>query len=193
MTTITIQVKPFFDLTDDKFTEICRHNQDVKFEKTASGDLIIMSPTGSETGEKNSSILGQLWVWNNRYKLGKTFDSSTGFKLPNGATRSPDASWIKKERWEQLNREEKRKFAPICPDFVVELLSVNDDWDEGKKKMKEYLENGTLLGWLIDPDSKRVAIYRQNHDIEILQNPDRLFGENILPKFILDLSDIFEI
>ncbi len=189
---ITINLKPTFDLTDDTFMEICHYNKEINFEKTAKGDLIIMSPTGSETGYKNSSLLGQLWNWNYQKKLGKTFDSSTGFKLPNGATRSPDVSWIKKERWETLTKDEKRKFAPICPDFVIELLSVNDDWDEGKSKMQEYLENGIKLGWLIDSEKKKVAIYRADQEIEILDQPQSLLGENILPEFVLDLTDIFE-
>jgi len=189
---ITINLKPTFNLTDDTFMEICHYNKEINFEKTAKGDLIIMSPTGSETGEKNWTISGQLWAWNNRYKLGIGFDSSTGFKLPNGATRSPDVSWIKKERWETLTKDEKRKFAPICPDFVIELLSVNDDWDEGKAKMQEYLENGIKLGWLIDSEKKKVAIYRVDQEIEILDQPQSLLGENILPEFVLDLTDIFE-
>ncbi len=189
---ITINLKPTFNLTDDTFMEICHYNKEINFEKTAKGDLIIMSPTGSETGYKNSSLLGQLWNWNYQKKLGKTFDSSTGFKLPNGATRSPDVSWIKKERWETLTKDEKRKFAPICPDFVIELLSVNDDWDEGKSKMQEYLENGIKLGWLIDSEKKKVAIYRADQEIEILDQPQSLLGENILPEFVLDLTDIFE-
>ena len=190
MTTLTINLSSNLILDDRQFKIICQNNKSLNFERNSQGELIIMSPTGSETGGKNSSILGQLWYWNYQKKLGKTFDSSTGFKLSNGAIRSPDASWIKKERWEKLTREEKRQFAPICPDFVVELLSVNDDWDEGKKKMEDYIDNGVHLGWLIDPDCQRVAIYRLNQEIEILQNPQTLLGEDILPEFVLDLAEI---
>lgn len=192
MTAITINLQSIFDLTDEKFAELCYKNQEVKFEKTATGELIVMTPTGSETGEKNSSLTGQLWFWNQRTKLGIGFDSSTGFTLPNGAIRSPDAAWIKKERWEQLSKEERRKFAPICPDFVIELLSVNDNWYEGQKKMEEYKKNGVLLGWLLDAENKRVGIYRQNQEVEIVENPTSLSGEDVLPEFVLDLSEIFD-
>ena len=190
MTTLTLNLSSSLTLDDQQFKTICDNNKNLNFERNQRGELIIISPTGSETGEKNSSILGQLWMWNYQKKLGKTFDSSTGFKLPNGAIRSPDASWIKKEKWDNLTREERRKFAPICPDFVVELLSINDDWDEGKIKMKEYIDNGIKLGWLIDPNQNQVAIYRPQKEIEILKNPQSLSGEKILPEFILDLTDI---
>jgi len=190
MTTLTINLSQNFTLNDQQFETICYNNKNLNFERNAQGELIIMPPTGSETGAKNSSLLGQLWYWNYQKKLGQTFDSSTGFKLPNNAIRSPDVSWIKKERWQQLNPEEKEKFAPICPDFVIELLSVNDDWNEGLKKMQEYIDNGVKLGWLIDSKNKKVAIYRPDHDIEIVEKPQTLSGENILPDFVLDLTDI---
>ena len=191
MNILTVNLKDNFILDDEQFQTICQNNKNLNFERNQQGELIIMSPTGSETGRKNLSITAQLWTWNNQYKLGVAFDSSTGFKLPNDAIRSPDASWIKKERWENLTHQEKIKFAPICPDFVVELLSINDDWDEGKKKMEEYIDNGVKLGWLIDPNENQVAIYRPHQEIEILKNPQTLSGEDILPEFILDLSDIF--
>ena len=190
MNILTVNLKDNFILDDEQFQTICQNNKNLNFERNQQGELIIMSPTGSETGRKNLSITAQLWTWNNQYKLGVAFDSSTGFKLPNDAIRSPDASWIKKERWENLTHQEKIKFAPICPDFVVELLSINDDWDEGKKKMEEYIENGVKLGWLIDPNQNKVAIYRPQKEMEILNNPQSLSGENILPDFILDLTDI---
>lgn len=190
MTTVTINLNPTLILDDEQFASICQHNKNLNFERNHQGELIIMSPTGSETGEKNSSLLGQLWMWNYQKKLGKTFDSSTGFKLPNGAIRSPDASWIKLERWEQLTKEEKRKFAPICPDFVIELLSLNDEIEETRKKMIEYLENGTKLGWLIAPQTKTVEIYHPNQSVIILNNPQTLSGEDILPGLVLDLRDI---
>lgn len=190
MTTLTLNLNSTLILDDQEFETICKNNQNLNFERNQQGELIIMSPTGSETGGKNWSIAGQLWMWNSQHQLGIGFDSSTGFKLPNGAIRSPDVSWIKKENWNILTREERRKFAPICPDFAVELLSVNDDWDEGKIKMAEYRDNGVKLGWLIDAENKRVAIYRPNKETEILENPATLSGENVLPEFVLDLSDI---
>ncbi len=191
MTTLTLNLNPTLILDDEQFSKICQLNQNLNFERNQAGELIIMSPTGSETGEKNSSLLGQLWLWNYNKKLGKVFDSSTGFKLPNGSIRSPDVSWIKLERWEKLTKEERRKFAPICPDFVIELLSLNDDIEETRKKMIEYLDNGLKLGWLIDPESKTIEIYQQNQSVIILDNPLTISGEKILPNFVLDLTDIF--
>jgi Uma2 family endonuclease len=191
MENITLELRPLLELNEVQFEQICSRNKDLRFEKNAQGELIIMSPVGSETGWKNSSLSGQLWYWNHLKKLGKTFDSSTGFKLPNGATRSPDASWVKQERWEQLTTQEKSKFAPLIPDFAAELLSITDSWEEGDRKMQEYLENGLLLGWLIDPKNKKIAIYRPHKPVEILTNPKTLSGENILIDFVLDLEEIF--
>jgi len=190
MITLTLNLNPTLILDDDQFISICEHNQNFNFERNQQGELIIMPPTGSDTGQKNWSIAGQLWAWNNHYKLGIGFDSSTGFKLPNGAIRSPDVSWIKLERWQQLTPEEKRKFAPICPDFIIELLSVNDEIEETRKKMTEYLENGLKLGWLIDSDTKTVEIYEPNKSVIVLHNPQTLSGANILPNFTLDLTNI---
>ena len=134
---------------------------------------------------------GQLWLWNRQVSFGVGFDSSAGFTLPNGAIRSPDASWIKQERWDTLNASQKRKFAPICPDFVVELCSPSDRLVEVQAKMQEYLDNGTRLGWLIDPESKSAQIYRQNQTIEVQNAPNSLSGEDILPGFELDLQEIW--
>jgi Uma2 family endonuclease len=191
MTTLTVNLNPSLTLDDQQFETICQNNKNLNFERNSGGELIIMSPTGSETGNKNSSLSGQLWLWNQQKKLGQTFDSSTGFKLPNGAIRSPDASWIKQEKWEQISKEKRIKFAPICPDFVVELLSVNDDWDEGIEKMLEYIENGSNLGWLLDANNKKVGIFRPNQQPEIVINNSILSGEDILPDFILNLQEIF--
>ncbi|MBP0016016.1 MAG: Uma2 family endonuclease [Cyanobacteria bacterium SBLK] len=191
MTALTVRVRPTLELNDEQFAQICSQNPDLRFELTAKGELIIMPPTGSETGGRNSSLSGQLWWWNRRSQLGKTFDSSTGFCLPNGAKRSSDASWVRRERWESLRPEERRKLAPICPDFVVELLSPTDDLETTRTKMQEYLENGTVLGWLIDPDNRCVEIYRCDRDVEIVENPTTLSGENILSGFVLELAEIF--
>ena len=191
MTALTVRVRPIWELNDEQFSQICSQNPDLRFELTAKGELIIMPPTGSETGSRNATLSGQLWWWNQRSRSGITFDSSTGFCLPNEAKRSPDASWVRRERWQSLTPEERRKFAPICPDFVVELLSPTDDLETTRAKMQEYLENGALLGWLIDPDRRRVEIYRCDRDVEILENPTTVLGEEILPGFVLDLSEIF--
>jgi Uma2 family endonuclease len=132
-----------------------------------------------------------LGYWNRQNNLGKAFDSSTGFKLPNGATRSPDVSWIKIERWNALTPEQRKRFLPLCPDFVIELVSESDDLTDTQAKMREYIANGLRLGWLINPKNKQVEIYHQNQEIEILQSPLSLSGEDVLPGFILDLQPIF--
>jgi len=179
------------DLTDEQFFQLCQNNRDLQFERTASGELIIMPPTGGETGNRNFEITVGLGIWNKQYNLGKGFDSSSGFKLPNGANRSPDASWVKQERWEALSPQQKRKFIPLCPDFVVELLSPIDSLKQTQLKMQEYIDNGARLGWLIDAKTRRVEIYRPNQDVELLENPVTLSGEDVLPGFVLDISAIF--
>ena len=150
-----------------------------------------MSPTGGITGDYNADLTYQLRSWTIQTKLGKSFDSSTGFKLPNGANRSPDASWVSLERWNTLTLEQQEKFLPFCPDFVVELRSPSDVLSILQAKMKEYLENGARLGWLIDPKRKIVEISRPQQKVEILRSPTVLSGENVLPGFVLDLSEIF--
>ncbi|MBW4611936.1 MAG: Uma2 family endonuclease [Desmonostoc vinosum HA7617-LM4] len=178
------------DLTDEQFFQLCQENRDYQFERTASGELLIMPPTGSETGNRNFDLVVELGIWNKQTKLGKGFDSSTGFTLPNGANRSPDASWIKIERWNALTPEQQEKFAPICPDFVIELRSPNDSLKVLQEKMQEYIENGAQLGWLIDRKNKRVEIYRPGRDVEILNNPTSLSGKDVLPGFVLHLQQI---
>ncbi len=178
-------------ISDRDLEQLCRENPDMRFEIDAQGKLIIMSPTGSLTGERNSSLLAQVWYWNNQNKLGKVFDSSTGFKLSNGATRSPDVSWISINRWNSLSDKQKRGFAPIDPDFVIELMSPTDELAKTQQKMSEYLSCGVKLGWLINPDAKEVEIYRLGEDKEILKNPSNLSGEEILPGLTVDLTDIY--
>ncbi|MCC3408068.1 MAG: Uma2 family endonuclease [Microcoleus sp. PH2017_10_PVI_O_A] len=178
------------DLTDEQFFQLCQKNRDYQFERTASGELIIMSPTGSETSIRNADLTSQLRVWNRETKLGVVFDSSGGFTLPNGADRSPDASWVKKERWDALTPEQKESFAPLCPDFVVELRSKTDSLKKLQEKMQEYIDNGAKLGWLIDRQNRRVEIYRPDRKVEIIQNPATLSGEDVLPGFVLDLVEI---
>ncbi len=191
MTSLTLNLRSTMELTDERFEQICHSNQDLRFERSAKGELIVMLPTGSETGRQNWGLAGQLWLWNQQTRLGVGFDSSAGFTLPNGAIRSPDASWIKQERWDALSQAQKRKFAPICPDFVVELCSPGDRLADVQSKMQEYLNNGTCLGWLIVPETRQVEVCRLNRDVEILSNPVSLSGEDVLPGFELDLSDIW--
>ena len=178
------------NLTDEQFWQLCQRNREYRFEANAQGDLIIMPPTGSDTGKRNCDILVQLGMWNKKYKLGIAFDSSTGFTLPNSAKRSPDASWIKLDRWNSLTIEEQEKFAPICPDFVVELRSKTDALKPLQEKMQEYINNGAKLGWLIDRQNQQVEIYRLNKPVEIIKSPTSLSGENILANFTLDLTEI---
>jgi Uma2 family endonuclease len=160
----------------------------VKFERNAKGALIIMPPTGGETGNLNVEIATEFVLWNRQTQLGKVFDSSTCFKLPNGADRSPDVSWIKQDRWDTLTPEQKAKFPPIAPDFVLELMSPTDSLRTTQNKMQEYMENGVRLGWLINPNTHSAEIYRQGQSVEFLQSPLKLLGEDILPGFALNLQ-----
>ena len=188
MNTVTLNLHPILEMTDDQFDQLCRANPDAKFERNAKGELIIVSPTGGETGQRNSEINADFVIWNRQTKLGKVFDSSTCFKLPNGADRSPDVSWIKQERWDTLTPKQKEKFPPIAPDFVLELMSPTDSLKVTREKMQEYMDNQVKLGWLIDPKTRSVEIYRQGREVEVLQSPPALSGEEILPGFVLNLS-----
>jgi Uma2 family endonuclease len=179
-------------LTREAFLELVAANPELQLERTSTGELVIMPPTGGETGDRNDEISFQLRAWNKQTKLGKTFNSSTDFSLPNGADRSPDASWVKLDRWEALTPEEKAAFPPLCPDFVVELRSPTDNLKTLQAKMQEYIEQGARLGWLIDPKTKRVEIYRPGRDKEVLNAPIILSGEDVLPGFVLDLQPVFD-
>ena len=191
MISITLNLDPIIHFTDEQFYQLCQTNRDVRFERTAEGELIVMPPTGGETGKRNGDIFGELWAWNKQQKLGIAFDSSTGFKLPNGADRSPDAAWVRLEGWEALTPEQRRKFPPLAPDFVVELRSASDEFRPLQDKMKEYRDNGVRLGWLIDPQNQQVEIYRLGQEAEMLQSPAILSGEDVLPGFVLELQGIF--
>ncbi|MGI8469824.1 MAG: Uma2 family endonuclease [Pyrinomonadaceae bacterium] len=177
--------------TDDEFWEFCRQNDEMRIEMTKEGDVIIMPPTGSETGDRNAEITMQLRLWAKKDKRGKSYDSSTGFKLPDGATVSPDASWLLNERLEQFTAKQRERFLPLCPDFVLELRSASDRLKGSQKKMTEYIENGARLGWLIDPKNRQVHVYRSNGEIEILENSKKISGENVLENFELDLAEIW--
>jgi len=187
MTTLTLDLTPLTTLSRQQFRELCAANPAMILERSKDGELIIMAPTGGETGNWNSECNLELGLWNRTQQAGKVFDSSTGFELPQGSDRSPDAAWIPQAKWEALTPEQRRGFLPLCPDFAIELLSPSDSWHQGTLKMEEYRNNGCRLGWLIDPKSKRVGIYRPDQAVEILDTPDYLSGEDVLPEFILDV------
>ncbi len=178
-------------MDDERFFGFCQDNRDVRIEQNAKGEIIIMPPTGSETGDRNAEITTQLRNWAKKDKKGKTYDSSTGFKLPNGAKRSPDASWILKERLENFSAKQLQRFLPLCPDFVLELSSPTDSLKDLQEKMDEYIENGARLGWLLDSKNKRVFIYRPNEEIEVLKHPETISGAPVLEGFELDLREIW--
>ncbi len=180
-----------FQLSDEQFYQLCQDNRDLRFERNAKGDLWIMPPTGGETGNRNSKITQKLGNWTDQDGTGIAFDSSTGFKLPNGADRSPDASWIPLEKWNSLTPKQRQKFIPLCPDFVIELRSKSDSLKSLQEKMREYIDNGTRLGWLLNRKDRQVEIYRQGKEVEVLDNPKTLSGEDILPGFVLDLELIW--
>ena len=186
-----INLKSISGLTDEQFYQVCRDNADLKFERNVGGEILVMSPTGGETGIRNFDIIGQFWAWNNSYQLGYCFDSSTCFKLPNGANRSPDVAFVVKERWEQLSSQEREVFPPIAPDFVLELMSPSDSLKDTQDKMQEYLDNGVKLGWLINRKKRQVEIYRQGKEKKVLDNPEFISGEEILPNFTLNLQSIW--
>lgn len=179
-------------VTPEQFEAIALANRDLRLERTAAGELIVNPPTGGESGQRNFSITGQLARWYEENEdLGAAFDSSTGFRLPNGGDRSPDASWVRRERWEALTPQQRKGFVPLCPDFVVELRSESDSLRSLKTKMQEYIDNGARLGWLIDPKNRRVEIYRPGAEVEVLENPSELSGEDVLPGFVLNLTRVW--
>ena len=191
----TITIPKGFRVTPEQFDQLAQVEQLARMELTKEGELIVMSPTGGEAGRKNRRLTQQLGNWTDRDGTGEAFDSSTVFTLPNGARRSPDASWIKLDKWNALTLKEKQGFPPVVPDFVIELVSPSDLKNQKYKdlqgKMQEYLDNGVRLGWLIEPSAKIVEIYRVGQQVEILNNPQNLSGEDVLPGFVLDLSEIF--
>ncbi|MEM8640103.1 MAG: Uma2 family endonuclease [Cyanobacteria bacterium P01_G01_bin.54] len=179
-------------VTPEQFTALAAANRDLRLERTATGELVVNPPTGGETGNRNFSLITQFGNWCEANDLlGKGFDSSTGFELPNGANRSPDMSWLRQNRWDALTPEQHQGFIPLCPDFAVELRSKTDTLKDLRAKMAEYLENGAQLGWLIDPKNKRVEIYRPEQDVEVRENPSTISGETILPGFELNLERIW--
>lgn len=189
MTAFTFDLSSVIALTDEQFDRLCAANPEIKFERTPTGALVIMSPTGGETGRGNAKLISRFVVWNEQSNLGEVFDSSTCFRLPNGGgDRSPDVAWVEKSRWNVLTPEQRRKFPPLCPDFVLELLSPSDNLHTTRLKMQEYLASGVRLGWLINPEDQQVEIYRLGQPVEILQAPSTLSGESVLLGFSLDVG-----
>jgi Uma2 family endonuclease len=178
-------------LTDEPFYQLCVTNPEQPLELTAQGVLIVMPPVGGESGKREFRLSGQLFTWNEASELGEAFSSSTIFKLPLGSKRSPDVAWIERSRWEAISPEEQERFPPIAPDFVIELRSRTDNLSDLQQKMAEYQANGVRLGWLINPQQQQVEIYRLGQEVEVIQSPMALSGENVLPGFILDLQKIW--
>jgi Uma2 family endonuclease len=190
--TTTIKLEPAIALSEDQFYDLCGQNPDLKFERNPDGELIIMPPTGGETGRKNAELIADFIFWNRRTQLGIVFDSSTCFRIPQGGDRSPDVAWVRQDRWDTLTAKEKRKFPPLCPDFVLELLSPTDNLATTQAKMREYINCGSQLGWLINPETQQVEIYRPQQSVEILFAPTELSGEPILSQFTLNLAWLWQ-
>jgi Uma2 family endonuclease len=190
-TPITVNFPLIAQMTSEQFYEFCLANQDLRIERTATGEVIIMPPTFSDTGNRNFKVAVQLGIWAEKNGTGEPFDSSAGFTLPNGATRSPDASWIRSERWNALTDEQKASFAPICPDFVVEIRSASDRLTTLQDKMQEYIDNGALLGFLTDRKEQTVHLYRPTQAPQILENPAEVQGNPELPGFTLRMSQVW--
>jgi len=189
MYAVTVDLHP---LTDEQFWQLCQRNRDLRFERTPQGAIIIMAPTGSDAGSINAEITYQLQAWSRSHRaLGRAFDSSTGVKLPNGADRSPDAAWVRHERLCALTVQQKRGFAPLCPDFVIELKSPTDDIEKLRAKMEEYVENGAALAWLLNPDTRQAEIYRPKQPVERCVGASELSAEPLLPGFKLDLLTVW--
>ena len=190
-TPLKVSLPGSIPMNREQFYAFCQANRDLRIERTATGDVVIMPPTFSDTGNRNFNLAVQLGIWAEKDGTGLGFDSSAGFTLTNGATRSPDASWIKAQKWNALTDDEKASFAPICPDFVIELRSASDSLNSLKLKMQEYMDNGVLLGWLIDRQNRTVYIYRPEGEPQILNNPDRVSANPELPGFSLTMAKIW--
>ena len=188
---LVLHTRPALEMDEEQFFEFCQLNRDWRIERTAEGDLEIMPPTGWETSARNSEINMRLRLWAKRDGAGATSDSSGGFVLPNGATRSPDAAWLRREGLANLTADQKQRFLPLCPDFVAELRSPSDPLATVQAKMREYVENGARLGWLIDPQARGVYVYEPGKKVRFLEDPDEVSGEPVLPGFALDLRPIW--
>jgi Uma2 family endonuclease len=178
-------------VTHEQFEHLCRKYRKLRLELTSTGELIVMPPTGAETGKLNSNLIYQLEAWSRQDGTGICFSEAAGFILPNGAIRAPDVAWIKREKWDRLTNEQKKRFAPWCPDFVVELRSPSNSLGELRNKLVEYMENGASLGWLIDPFTRQVYVYRPNEEVVVLNNPEKVSGDPVLPGFTLNLTELW--
>ena len=178
-------------LTAEQFEQVCRDNPDHRLELTSTGGLIVMPPAGSKTGKRNFSLIRQFGVWVEKDGTGIGFDSSTGYTLPNKAIRSPDVSWVSRDKWDALTEDEQEEFAPLCPDFVIELRSRWQTLKAQQAKMQEYLENGAQLGWFIDPRNRRIYIYRPGEEVEVLTDVATVSADPILPGFVLNLVELW--
>ncbi|MBI3652336.1 MAG: Uma2 family endonuclease [Acidobacteria bacterium] len=188
---IVVHLQPVLHLTDEQFYDFSRINRELRIERNARGELILLSPTGGDSGECNAEITTPLRLWAKRDGTGATFDSSTGFRLPNRAVRSPDAAWISYARLNSLTAEQRKKFIPLCPDFVIELRSATDSRNDLQDQMQEFIDNGTQLGWLLDSEQQRVYVYQPNEPIQELDNLETLSGDRLLRGFALDLREIW--
>ncbi|MGB8698284.1 MAG: Uma2 family endonuclease [Thermosynechococcaceae cyanobacterium] len=189
MTAIVLNLEPLTQkLSHEQFYELSMANKDVAMERSPKGELIIVSPVGGESGSREARLIAKLFVWNEQTGLGLVFSSSTVFKLPGGGDRSPDAAWVSLERWEVLTPEQRQKFPPLCPDFVIELRSESDRLKPLQDKMQEYLASGLRLGWLINPQDRTVEIYRTGQVVEVLPLPATVTGEAVLPGFVLAIE-----
>ena len=191
-TTLRLNLRPVMELTDERLYVLCQANRELRFERTAQGELLLMAPTAGETGRRNAKLTQHLANWADSDGSGLVFDSSTGFVLPNGAMCSPDAAWLRRSRWEGLRPDRKQTFIPLCPDFVIELRSGTDSLQALQDKLQEYIQNGALLGWLIDPPYRRVYVYRPSASVECLEKANSISGDPELPGFVLDLSQVWD-
>ena len=189
---LELRLQPAIDLSREQFFQFCQLNRDVRIERNAEGDIAVMAPTGGETGARSSRLVAALHRWAEEDGTGIAFDSSTGFELPNGAVRSPDAAWVRRRRLARLSAEDKERFLPLCPDFVIELLSPSDSRAALQRKMEEYRANGARLGWLIDPALRQVAVYEAGDGSEPRVERGVVTGGAVLPGFSLDLAAVFK-
>ncbi|WP_165233873.1 Uma2 family endonuclease [Aquisphaera insulae] len=190
--TVVVAIPPDvrLEVSHEDFERLCRENPEVRLERTAEGELIAMVPAGGDSGRRNAKLITRLVGWAEADGTGEAFDCSTGFILPNGAIRAPDATWIPHDKWNSLTPSQRRTFLPLCPDFAVELRSPSDSVPELRRKMEEYIAQGTRLAWFIDPDGGKAEVYRPGRPVEVLDRPAMLSGEDVLPGFVLDLKGI---
>ncbi len=189
--TLTLDLGPAIDLGAEELFELCQRNRDLRIERNATGQLLLMSPAGGKTSARNAVITAQLWLWARQNGQGRAFDSSGGFLLPNGALRAPDAAWVELARLRELPSAEKERFLPLCPDFVIELRSPSDSLEPLEEKMAEYLANGSRLGWLLDAGERRAFVYRPGRSERAIVEPSALSGEPELPGFVLELGEVW--